>query len=374
MCQRYSNRKSSIWHFLTRLYRYVMETYPHLDNGIYDIVERVMCPLALRQTRRPRSDRGKARHSVSSSSSHHQGTSSHQHDDDDEVLQAFFTKNSTIPPRIITHLSSMPNPQKFFLPEDLLSPKKHGHDQSSSSTSSLPQIFKIRESSRKTSLERHKEQIEEIQNHLDKLSLDRIKHIENKIEGLVQGRVIIQQDFDALMPPKRTSTSEAPAMTQAAIRRLVVDSVAIALETQAATMANAESVIETLNQEKLLHLIDSQGLHVDPAKIEVVKNWETPTTPTKVRQLLGLAGYYQRFIEGFLKMSKPLTKFTQKRKKYIWEEDQESAFQLLKQKLYEAPIIALPEANDDFSFYYDASLQGLGAVLMQKEKVIAYAS
>ncbi|GJX49782.1 hypothetical protein Tco_0276627 [Tanacetum coccineum] len=70
--------------FLTRLYRHVMETYPYLDNRMYDIVNRVMCPLALRQTRRPRSDRGKIRHSVSSSSSHHQGTSSHQHDDDDD--------------------------------------------------------------------------------------------------------------------------------------------------------------------------------------------------------------------------------------------------------------------------------------------------
>nr|GEV26390.1 ribosomal protein L7Ae/L30e/S12e/Gadd45 [Tanacetum cinerariifolium] len=70
--------------FLTRLYRYIMETYPHLDNGIYDIVERVMRPLALRQTRRPRSDRGKARRFVSFLSSHHQGTSSHQHDDDDD--------------------------------------------------------------------------------------------------------------------------------------------------------------------------------------------------------------------------------------------------------------------------------------------------
>ncbi|GJU53320.1 pentatricopeptide repeat-containing protein [Tanacetum coccineum] len=70
--------------FLTRLYRHVMETYPHLDNNIYDIVDRVMRPLALKQTRRPRIDRGKARHSVSSSSSHHQGTSSHQHNDDDD--------------------------------------------------------------------------------------------------------------------------------------------------------------------------------------------------------------------------------------------------------------------------------------------------
>ncbi|GJS64287.1 putative reverse transcriptase domain-containing protein [Tanacetum coccineum] len=80
----------------------------------------------------------------------------------------------------------------------------------------------------------------------------------------------------------------------------------------------------------------SKGLHVDPAKIEAVKNWASPTTPTEIRQFLGLAGYYRRFIE--------------------------------------APILALPEGNDDFVVYYDASHQGLGAVLMQREKVIAYAS
>ncbi|GJX43903.1 putative reverse transcriptase domain-containing protein [Tanacetum coccineum] len=122
------------------------------------------------------------------------------------------------------------------------------------------------------------------------------------------------------------------------------------------------------------HLIDSQGLHVDPAKIEAVKNWASPTTPTEIRQFLGLAGYYRRFIKDFSKIAKSLTELTQKNKKYIWGEDQESAFQLLKQKLCEAPILALPEGNDDFVVYCDASHQGLGAVLMQREKVIAYAS
>nr|GEX79621.1 retrotransposon protein, putative, Ty3-gypsy subclass [Tanacetum cinerariifolium] len=122
------------------------------------------------------------------------------------------------------------------------------------------------------------------------------------------------------------------------------------------------------------HIIYSRGLHVDPAKIEAVKNWETPTTPTKVRQLLGLADYYQRFIEGFSNIANPLTKLTQKHKRYIWKEDQESAFQLLKQKLCEASILALPEGNDDFVVYYDASLQVLGAIVMQKDKVIACAS
>ncbi|GJX88502.1 hypothetical protein Tco_0340516 [Tanacetum coccineum] len=82
--------------------------------------------------------------------------------------------------------------------EELLSPKKQGHNQSFSSTSALPQEFEMGESSRKTSLERHEEQIKEILNHLDELSLDHIKHIEDKIEGLRKGRVIIQQDFDNL--------------------------------------------------------------------------------------------------------------------------------------------------------------------------------
>ncbi|GKA09374.1 putative reverse transcriptase domain-containing protein [Tanacetum coccineum] len=122
------------------------------------------------------------------------------------------------------------------------------------------------------------------------------------------------------------------------------------------------------------HLIDSQGLHIDLAKIEAVKNWISPTTPIEIRQFLGLVDYYWRFIKDFSKIAKYLTELTQKNKKYIWGEDQESAFQLLKQKLCEAPILALPEGNDDFVFYYDASHQGLGAMLMQREKVIAYAS
>ncbi|GJY11736.1 hypothetical protein Tco_0381045 [Tanacetum coccineum] len=97
------------------------------------------------------------------------------------------------PPTIIPP-SSIPNPREFFLPEEFMSPKKQGR--SSSATSSLPQVFEIGESSRKTSIKRDEEQIEEILNHLGELSLDRIEHIEDKVEGLEKGRVIIQQDFD----------------------------------------------------------------------------------------------------------------------------------------------------------------------------------
>ncbi|GKE26766.1 hypothetical protein Tco_1442150 [Tanacetum coccineum] len=100
--------------FLTRLYRHVMETYPHLDNDIYDFVERVMRPLALRQTRRPRSDRGKARHFVSSTSTHYNlGSSSHQGDDvEDDGASRASTPSPT------TYLNSL-NPldyQNYHMP------------------------------------------------------------------------------------------------------------------------------------------------------------------------------------------------------------------------------------------------------------------
>nr|GFC16774.1 putative reverse transcriptase domain-containing protein [Tanacetum cinerariifolium] len=88
----------------------------------------------------------------------------------------------------------------------------------------------------------------------------------------------------------------------------------------------------------------------------------------------GLAGYYRRFIEGFSKIAKPMTKLTQKKVKFEWGDKQEAAFQLLKQKLCSAPILALPKRSKDFIVYCNASNKGLGAVLMQREKVISYAS
>nr|GEZ98233.1 putative reverse transcriptase domain, ribonuclease H-like domain, aspartic peptidase domain protein [Tanacetum cinerariifolium] len=122
------------------------------------------------------------------------------------------------------------------------------------------------------------------------------------------------------------------------------------------------------------HVIDSQGIYVDPAKMESIKYWASPKSPTEIHQFLGLAGYYRRFIEGFSKISKPVTKLTQKKVKFEWGDKQKAAFQLLKQKLCSAPILALPEGSEDFIVYCDASNKGLGAVLMQREKVISYAS
>nr|GEZ82594.1 hypothetical protein [Tanacetum cinerariifolium] len=136
-----------------------------------------------------------------------------------KVMHAYYAKESPIPPPIIVPpspmLPPMFNPQEFFLPEELLPPKKRGRDRLSSSTSALPQEFKIEESSRKTSLECHEEQIEEILNHLDKLSLDHIENIEDNIEGLGKGRVIIQQDFDKL----ETELQEAHAQIAKLLRK-----------------------------------------------------------------------------------------------------------------------------------------------------------
>nr|GEY86870.1 hypothetical protein [Tanacetum cinerariifolium] len=112
-----------------------------------------------------------------------------------KVMHAYYAKESPIPPPVIMSpspmLSPMFNPQEFFLPKELLPPKKQRRDRSSFSTPTLPQEFKMEESSCKTSLERHEQKIEEILNHLDELSLDRIKNIEDNIEGLRKGRVII---------------------------------------------------------------------------------------------------------------------------------------------------------------------------------------
>nr|GEV95102.1 retrotransposable element Tf2 [Tanacetum cinerariifolium] len=105
-----------------------------------------------------------------------------------------------------------------------------------------------------------------------------------------------------------------------------------------------------------------------PAVFMDLMNRESPKTLTEIRQFLGLAGYYRRFIEGFSKIAKSMTKLTQKGIKFNWGEKEENAFQLIKQKLYGSSILALPKGSKDFVVYYDASHKGLGAVLMQREK------
>ncbi|GJY38080.1 putative reverse transcriptase domain-containing protein [Tanacetum coccineum] len=114
------------------------------------------------------------------------------------------------------------------------------------------------------------------------------------------------------------------------------------------------------------HVINGDGIHVDPSKIKAVKNWKAPRTPSKVHSFLGLATYYRRFIEDFSKIAKPLTLLTQKSKTYDWGEEQENAFQTLKDKLCNAHVLALPDGSEDFMVYCDASSLRLSCVLMQR--------
>nr|GEZ22844.1 reverse transcriptase domain-containing protein [Tanacetum cinerariifolium] len=127
------------------------------------------------------------------------------------------------------------------------------------------------------------------------------------------------------------------------------------------------SKTQEVHVQHLRHVINSNGIHVDLSKIEAVKNWKAPRTPSEVRSLLGLVGYYRRFIDNFSKIAKSLTILTQKCKTFDWGEEQELAFQTLKGKLCNAPVLALFDGPKYFVVYCDASGIRLGCVLMQRE-------
>nr|XP_027086653.1 uncharacterized protein LOC113708392 [Coffea arabica] len=113
---------------------------------------------------------------------------------------------------------------------------------------------------------------------------------------------------------------------------------------------------------------------MDPAKVEAVTMWKQPETPAEVRSFLGLAGYYRRFIKDFSKIAGPMTELTKKSNKFIWTPKCESSFQELKKRLTSAPVLTLPDGVESYVVYSNVSREGLGCVLMQKGKVVAYAS
>jgi len=115
-------------------------------------------------------------------------------------------------------------------------------------------------------------------------------------------------------------------------------------------------------------------VEVDPEEVKAVSEWKQPTSATEIRSFLGLAGYYRRFIEGFSKIARPMTELLRKDTKFVWSEACERSFQELKRRLTSAPVLVLPDNQRSFVVYCDASRQGLGCVLMQKGRVVAYAS
>ena len=122
------------------------------------------------------------------------------------------------------------------------------------------------------------------------------------------------------------------------------------------------------------HIVSAEGIIVDPVKIEAVVNWKPPRNVTEVRSFLGLASYYRRFVQGFSVIASSLTRLLQKGVKFEWDDKCQSSFERLKEILVEAPVLIQPTSVRDYTMYSDASRIGLGCVLMQDGRVVAYAS
>jgi hypothetical protein len=122
------------------------------------------------------------------------------------------------------------------------------------------------------------------------------------------------------------------------------------------------------------HVLSANVIAVDPSKVKDILKWKPPTTVHQVRSFLGLAGYYRRFILDFSKIVKPITSLLKNDTKFDWSSKCNEAFEQLKVLLTTAPVLAQPDIEKPFDVYYDASGSGLGCVLMQEGRVIAYAS
>ncbi|KAL0536770.1 hypothetical protein IC582_025731 [Cucumis melo] len=170
-----------------------------------------------------------------------------------------------------------------------------------------------------------------------------------------------------------------------------IDDILIYSKTEAEHEEHLRMVLQTLRDNKLYakfskcefwlkqvsflgHVVSKDGVSVDPAKIEAVTGWTRPSTVSEVRSFLGLAGYYRRFVENFSRIATPLTQLTRKGAHFVWSKACEDSFQTLKQKLVTAPVLTVPDGSGSFVIYSDASKKGLGCVLMQQGKVVAYAS
>ena len=122
------------------------------------------------------------------------------------------------------------------------------------------------------------------------------------------------------------------------------------------------------------YIVSAEGIRIDLAKIEVVVNWKPPRSVTEVRSFLGLAGYYRRFVKGFSIIASPLTQLLRKGVKFEWTDKCQDSFEQLKEMLVEALVLTQPTTGKEYTLYSDASGIGLGCVLMQDGKVVAYTS
>ncbi|GJX98504.1 putative nucleotidyltransferase, ribonuclease H, partial [Tanacetum coccineum] len=170
-----------------------------------------------------------------------------------------------------------------------------------------------------------------------------------------------------------------------------IDDILVYSKSEEENEQHLQIVLEILRQKKLYakfskcefwlqqvaflgHIVSADGIIMDPSKFEAITKWPRPTTVTEVRSFLGLAGYYRHFVEGFSRLALPLTQLMRKGEKFVWTDERNESFEELKRRLVSALILTLPSGSGGFQIYSDASKKGLGYVLMQHGKVIAYAS
>jgi hypothetical protein len=122
------------------------------------------------------------------------------------------------------------------------------------------------------------------------------------------------------------------------------------------------------------HTISKDGISVDPSKVQEVMDWKPPKLAHQIRSFLGLAGYYRRFILDFSRIAKPMTELLKKGVKFLWTDECDKAFHTLREYLTSAPVLTQPDMSKPFEVFCDASGTSLGCVLMQENRVIAYAS
>ena len=122
------------------------------------------------------------------------------------------------------------------------------------------------------------------------------------------------------------------------------------------------------------HVVSASGVSVDPKKVKAIMSWERPKSVFEIRSFLGLAGYYRRFIEDFSRLVAPMTRLTQNEVKFEWNDLCEKAFQTQKRMLTSAPILIVLERGQRYTVFCDASKDGLGCILMQSGRVVAYGS
>ncbi|KAJ9543627.1 hypothetical protein OSB04_023334 [Centaurea solstitialis] len=145
-----------------------------------------------------------------------------------------------------------------------------------------------------------------------------------------------------------------------------IDDILVYSKTKEDHVVHLREVLEVLRKERLYekfskcafwleevqflgHVVNREGIKVDPSKIEAVMSWEVPTSPTEIRGFLGLAGYYRRFIQDFSKIAVPLIRLTKKSEPFVWGSEQQTAFETLRRKLCEAPVLTLPEGVEDMT-------------------------